>query len=125
MISEIAAVAIGIFLSQAVATGDLDDGTYASQRRRVMALIADDDCSGAHGAVFVMGDRPMLELVESVCPMGALDVARWDRYNPDQLVGMFTDAQIRASRAIADGEDVKEGASSPSDQDDPAPDSDD
>lgn len=106
MIGEILALVLGAMSTQAVPPPGLDDATYARQRRRVMALVADGDCSGAHGAVFVMADRPMLELVESVCPMGALDVARWDTWNHDEFVGMATEAQIATSHRIADGDDV-------------------
>ena len=49
------------------------------QRRRVMTLVREGDCAGALGAVYVMGDGEMFDLVESQCPIAVSDLARWER----------------------------------------------
>jgi len=67
-----------------------------------MALVADRDCEQALGAVFVMADREMLEMVESVCPMSAFDLARWDIYNADALEGFYTEPQMETARRLYD-----------------------
>lgn len=91
----------------ALLTGQQDNADVMVERsQRLAALIADGDCAGAHGAVFVGGDRAMLEWVERACPMGSTDVARWDEYRPADIEGMFTPAQIRTARALARGEEV-------------------
>lgn len=107
MIGEILAVAVSVMANQGASPALLSDSAHSNERRRVMALVAAGDCDGAHGAVFVMADRPMFELVESVCPVGILEVLRWYDYNPDQSEGMMTEAQLRTARQIASGEDVE------------------
>ncbi len=75
---------------------------YMAQRRRVMALVADRECQQALGAVFVMADREMLEMVESVCPMSAFDLARWDIYNADVFNSFYTEPQMETARRLYD-----------------------
>jgi hypothetical protein len=106
MIGELVATALAAMAVQTAPLPALEDSDYPLQRRRVMALVAQGDCDGAHGAVFVMADRAMLDLVEGVCPMGTRDVLRWDMWNPDEFAGMFTDAQIAASYRLAAGEEL-------------------
>lgn len=88
--------------AQDAATAIPQMSAYMAQRRRVMALVADRDCQGALGAVFVMADREMLEMVESVCPMSAFDLARWDIYNGDALAGFYTEPQMETARRLYD-----------------------
>ena len=95
------AAALALFAAQEPGA-TVDD--YTLQRQRIAALIADGDCAGAHGAAFVLADRSLLEWVEGACGMGAFDIARWDRYLPGALEGMFTEAQMRTARSIARGE---------------------
>ncbi len=96
------AAALAVFAGQQ--SGTTVDET-AQRRQRIAALIADLDCDGAHGAVFVLADRPLLEWVESICPMGAFDIVRWDRYLPAEFAGMFTEAQLRSARALVLGDE--------------------
>lgn len=100
------AAALALFSAQeAVPTDD----SYRHQRQRLAALIAEGDCEGAHGAVFVLGDRRLLEWVETMCPLAALDLVRWHSHLPSEIDGMYTDAQVRAARALANGEEVPVG----------------
>ena len=96
------AAALAVFAGQEAGT-TVDE--YAQRRQRIAALIADLDCDGAHGAAFVLADRPLLEWVESICPMGAFDIVRWDRYLPAEFAGMFTEAQLRSARALVLGDE--------------------
>lgn len=43
-----------------------------------MVLLREGDCDGALGAVFVMGDGEMLDLIETQCPVAVSDLARWE-----------------------------------------------
>ncbi|MNT75338.1 hypothetical protein D3C72_2142240 [compost metagenome] len=101
-------VVFALFLSTVVPAQEAETNTppptiaYMAQRRRVMALVADRDCEQALGAVFVMADREMLEMVESVCPMSAFDLARWDIYNADALDGFYTQPQMETARRLYD-----------------------
>lgn len=96
------AIALAVFASQQSSTTVDED---AQRRQRIAALIADLDCDGAHGAVFVLADRPLLEWVESICPMGAFDIVRWDQYLPAEFAGMFTEAQLRSARTLVLGDE--------------------
>lgn len=96
------AAALAVFASQEAGVTVEES---AQRRQRIAALIADLDCDGAHGAVFVLADRPLLEWVESICPMGAFDIVRWDRYLPVEFAGMFTEAQLRSARALVLGDE--------------------
>ncbi|RSB45913.1 hypothetical protein EGK63_07690 [Brevundimonas sp. 357] len=124
MIGQMLAVAVGVMASQEAPAGPLGDSAFSNERRRVMALVVAGDCDGAHGAVFVTADRPMFELVESVCPVGVLEVLRWYDYNPEQSEGMMTEAQLRTARRIANGEDVEVLPDPGSDQAPASPDGD-
>lgn len=75
-----------------------------ARAERMVELIVSGDCAGAHGAVFIYGNRADLENVERYCPMSNSDIVRWDEFRPGDLAGMFTDAQLRRARSIARGE---------------------
>lgn len=75
-----------------------------ARAERMVELIVTNDCAGAHGAVFIFGNRQDLENVERYCPMGTSDIVRWDEFRPSEIAGMFTDAQLRRARSIARGE---------------------
>jgi hypothetical protein len=66
-------------VTDALATSDLVSRAEINhqQRRRVMTLIREGDCEGAHGAVYVMGDAEMFDLVESQCPVAISHLQRW------------------------------------------------
>lgn len=83
--SELADTAqrVEAYFAQVDASTTTADDIQHSQRRRVMTLVREGDCAGAHGAVFVMGDGEMFDLVESQCPVAGSDLERWYRTHGD------------------------------------------